>query len=142
MLQAVVAEPRECKNIIIIARKRSLGQGDVFTPVCDSVHKGDICPIACWDIHPLPQTHPCRETLPKADTSPPRQTHTPGQTTPRILRDTVNKQAVRILLECILVYQKQICPFTCKSILVLKIGLFYFLSLGLSLRGKSHLSLL
>ena len=31
------------------------------------------------------------------------QTHPPGQTPPPILRDTVNKRAVRILLECILV---------------------------------------
>ena len=23
-----------------------------FTRVCDSVHKGGICPIACWNTHP------------------------------------------------------------------------------------------
>ena len=35
---------------LVTARKRSLGQGNVFTPVCDSVHRGGgVCPIACWD---------------------------------------------------------------------------------------------
>ena len=27
---------------LITARKRSLGQGDIFTPVCHSVHRGDV----------------------------------------------------------------------------------------------------
>ena len=53
-------------------------------------------PSACWDTHPLPSacwdTHP----LPSAcwDTHP---------SLPRACWDTVNKWAVRILLECILV---------------------------------------
>ena len=29
----------EVSTSIVIAHKRSLGQGNVFTPVCDSVHK-------------------------------------------------------------------------------------------------------
>ena len=28
--------------ILITARKRSLGQGNIFTPVCHSVHRGDL----------------------------------------------------------------------------------------------------
>ena len=48
---------------IFTARKRSLGQGNIFTPVCHSVHTGGIClsagagagadtPLrsACWEI--------------------------------------------------------------------------------------------
>ena len=68
---------------LITARKRSLGQGNVFTPVCDSVHGGVSTPL-----HAAP---------PRADT--PGQTHPP----PQILRDTVNMWAVRILMKCILV---------------------------------------
>ena len=30
-------------KLIITARKRSLGQGNIFTPVCHSVHKGRVC---------------------------------------------------------------------------------------------------
>ena len=64
-----------------------LQEGNVFTPVCVSVHKVGIYPIACWDTHPLcrhnppgRQTH-LRQTLPWADTPP--GTHLlPGQTPP------------------------------------------------------------
>ena len=31
---------------IITARKRSLGQGNIFTPVCHSVHTGGVCVVA------------------------------------------------------------------------------------------------
>ena len=95
--------------------------GNVFTPVCHSVHVGGgVCLTACWDTPP-----PSRHPTPQADTppgqtppgqtplgqTPPGQTHPPGQTprtdTPpgqippssrRLLQRTV-----RILLECILV---------------------------------------
>ena len=53
-----------------------LEQGYVFTGVCDSVHRG-VCLSACWD------------------TTPPAQS---------MLGDTVNALAVRILLECNLLY--------------------------------------
>ena len=78
-----------------------LGQGYVFTGVCDSVHRGGVCISACWDTttplgadpprsrHPPGIRHP-----PGADTSPPAQS---------MLGDTVNTRAVRILLECNLV---------------------------------------
>ena len=50
-----------------------LRQGNVFTPVCHSVHRGGgVCPSACWDTH-----------TPWADTprqTPPGQTPLSGQT--------------------------------------------------------------
>ena len=33
-------------RIIFTARKRSLGQGNIFTPVCHSVHRGGACVVA------------------------------------------------------------------------------------------------
>ena len=65
-----------------------LGQGNVFTGVCDSVHRGGVCLSACWDT-----TTPPGADIPRDQTSPPgsRRQH------------TVNERPVRILLECILV---------------------------------------
>ena len=63
-----------------------LGQGNVFTGVCDSVHRGGVCLSACWDTTPLgadtPQSrHPLgADTPPRADT-PPEQTP-PWEQTP------------------------------------------------------------
>ena len=37
-------EKRQCElleQVIFTARKRSLGQGNIFAPVCHSVHKGE-----------------------------------------------------------------------------------------------------
>ena len=65
-------------SFILTVRKRSLGQGDVLTPVCHSVHGG------------LHRGRGLGRHLPA-----------PHQ----IARDTVNEQAVCILLECILVMQ-------------------------------------
>ena len=64
--------------------KRSFGQGNNFTPVCHSVHRGG--------------------NPPGPDTSPPSrdQTRPPPPRNSR-LRNTVNDRPVRILLECILV---------------------------------------
>ena len=33
-------------NLFFTARKRSLGQGNIFTPVCYSVHRGGACVVA------------------------------------------------------------------------------------------------
>ena len=72
-----------------------LGQGNVFTGTCDSVHRG-VCLSVCWD------------TPPGAD--PPRSRHPLGADPPgadplaqSMLGDTANARAVRILLECNLV---------------------------------------
>ena len=89
---------------IVTARKRSLGQGNIFVPVCHSVHRG-----VCFSAYPPPQRrtppHPPEQTPPRKRHSPqgpdpPRSRHPPAQC---MLGDTLNKQAVRILLECNLV---------------------------------------
>ena len=133
-----------CKFTLVTARKRSVGQGNIFAPVCHSVHRG-VCLSAYWDSRP-PGADPPRVGTPQEQTPPPpgadtplrtdtppgadplgadtpqeqtlprstpsRNRHPPGAATPReqtpppaqcMLGDTVNKQAVRILLECILV---------------------------------------
>ena len=78
---------------LFTARNRSLGQV-IFSQVCvnPSVHKEGVC-IQWGGPHPggLPRGRGVRLTPPK--------TH-------RILQDTVNERAVRILLECILVKHK------------------------------------
>ena len=67
-----------------------LGQGNVFTLSVILFMGGGVCLSACWDTHPLGR-------------------HPPGQTPPgrhplcSACWDTVNKQAVCILLECNLV---------------------------------------
>ena len=63
-----------------------LGQGYVFTGVCDSVRRGGVCLSACWDTHPpgadilLEQTPPGAYTPLGAD--PPEQTPPPEVDTP------------------------------------------------------------
>ena len=76
-------------NFLVTARKRSLGQGNVLTPVCHSVHKGG---FASGGICIQGGLHP-GDLYPRGLGRPPPQ---------QILRDTVNKRAVHILLECIL----------------------------------------
>ena len=114
--------------------QRSCGQGNIFTPVCHSVH-GGVCLSACWDTTPQEQTPslgadtpPGSDTPPRADPleqtppwnrpplgadTPPREQTSPssrhplGADTPppgSRLRHTVNERPVRILLECILVF--------------------------------------
>ena len=87
------------------ARKRSLGQGNVFTPVCHSVHRGGVyiggsciregvC-IGEWICiqEGLHSGGVCMQGV--------------GRPPYWMLRDTVNERAVHILLECILVSKKQ-----------------------------------
>ena len=71
--------------VIITARKRSCGQGYVFTSVCHSVNEGGVCLSACWDTTPWEQTPPRADTpLSGADTPlPGADTHTPGADTPQ-----------------------------------------------------------
>ena len=83
-----------------------LGQGNVFTGVCDSVHRGGVSASVHAGIpHPPEQTPPERTPPLGADTprsrQPPRGDNPPP---PRSrLQHTVNERPVRILLECILV---------------------------------------
>ena len=42
-------------RVCLLPPATKLGQRYVFTRVCDSVHRGGVCPITCWDTHtPLP----------------------------------------------------------------------------------------
>ena len=80
-----------------------LGQGYVFTRVCDSVHRGVSTPVRAG-IHT-----PMGRYTPRADIPLGRhpQADIPWVNTPPLCSacwDTVNKQAVCILLECNLVY--------------------------------------
>ena len=88
---------------IFTARKRSLGQGNIFSSVCR-----EFCSYGGWSasVHagiPLPpgSRHPPSRQSPLEQT-PPEQC---------MLGDTVNKRAVCILLECNLVL---CCEYPCK----------------------------
>ena len=91
----------------ITARKRSLGQGNIFAPVCHSVHRGR---GEYTGRYPPQQVH-----------QPPYQVHPPAgpflACTPpsSACWDTANKRAVRILLEFILVEIK--CSTLCFTLL-------------------------
>ena len=111
--------------IVYLPPATKLGQGNVFTGVCDSVHGGGggslpQCMLGYRpsDQPPRPQADPSgadppEQTPSRADT--PRSRHplesrhhhpTPGADTPlaqSMLGDTVNARVVRILLECNLV---------------------------------------
>ena len=76
---------RKTLQILVTSRKRSLGQGNIFTPVCHSVHRG-----GGVGTPPGPGTPPSEQCM---------------------LGDTGNKRAVRILLECILVSISFFCLF-------------------------------
>ena len=119
-----------------------LGQGYVFTGICDSVNRGGRLPQCMLGYTPSRSRHhpPSEQTAPGADTPlgadipSPRSRHPPGADTPpeqtppgadtspwstpprstpppqadtppqSMLEDTVNVRAVRILLECSLVF--------------------------------------
>ena len=101
-----------------------LGQGNVFTGVCDSVHRGGLPQCMLGYHHPPEQTTPPGPDPPGADTprsrhpqdqSPPPWEQTPLEQTPPLgadpppgsrLRHTVNERPVHILLECILVAKR------------------------------------
>ena len=94
-----------CTFWFITVRKRSLGQGNVFTPVCHSVHRGrgslqpPVGRPGIWE-EPTLGRPPRRRPLsrpPWMPTHPDAEPPPPGY---------INKRAVRILLECILVRYK------------------------------------
>ena len=106
--------------VLFLPPATKLGQGYVFTGVCDSVHRGGVPDQVPprdqvhppWDqVHPPrpgtpPRTRytPLGPGTPPRDQVPPDQVHPPGPgTPPRDQGDTVYARAVRILLECILV---------------------------------------
>ena len=60
--------------------QRNCGQGNIFTPVCHSVHRG-VCLSACWDTTtPGKETPPARRPPQEGDT--PRRRHPPAKETP------------------------------------------------------------
>ena len=77
---------------MITARKRSLRQGNVFTHVCHSAHMGR------RGLHPGGSASKGEVCIQGELGRPPFQ-----DTWDSVLWDTVNKRAVRILLECFLV---------------------------------------
>ena len=97
-------------SLLVTARKWSLGQGNIFTPVCHSVHGGSASvhagiPPPRADTPPPEQTPPWGQT--PWEQTPQEQAPPPGAGTPpqlSMLGDTVNKRAVHILLECNLVW--------------------------------------
>ena len=60
----------------------NLGQGYVFTRVCDSVHRG-VCLSACWDTHPPGPDQTPQEQTPSRTRPPPGPDPLQDQTTPR-----------------------------------------------------------
>ena len=87
-------------------RPQKICEGYVFTHVCLYTEEEYLDRYPPWQIHPLGrytprQVHPPAGTLPWAGTPHPLGRYSPLQSS--ACWDTVNKQAVRILLECILV---------------------------------------
>ena len=68
------------KFYIFTARKRSLGQGNIFAPVCHSVHQGVCLPQCMLGYIPRDQT-PSNQTPPGPDTAL-GTGHPPGPDTP------------------------------------------------------------
>ena len=98
-------------DFIFTACKRSLGQGNIFAPVCHSVHGGCVCHYSPLVRHPPGRHLPLQENT---HPSPPSR-HPPGHTPPppsSACWDTVNKRAVRIPLECILVFVNDLVFFS------------------------------
>ena len=73
-------------NQVFTARKRSLGQGNIFTPVCHSVHRGEYLGRYPLGRYPPPNRYPLGR-YPQAGTPPwagtPWQIHPLGWYTPR-----------------------------------------------------------
>ena len=85
-------------EIIFTARKRSLGQGNIFSSVCQ-----EFCLEGSASVHagiPLVADTPPSRSIPLRRRHPLGTRHPPPQC---MLGDTVNKQVVCILLECNLV---------------------------------------
>ena len=154
---------------IFTAHKWSLGQDNIFKPVCHSVHgrvPGQVPPrpgtppgTRCiplgpglppgpgtpprtrytpWhQVHPLGPGTPLDQVHPLGHVHPPQTRYTPRPGTPPrtryplcILRDTVNKRAVRILLECILV---SVCPQHPKKLISASTELTYYLQIQIKM---------
>ena len=82
-------------SYIFTAPKRSLGQGNIFTPVCHSIHRGGVCLSACWDTPPPPRqgTHPRPGIPPRSGTRPLDQAHQPRRRACWKIRSTRGRYA-------------------------------------------------
>ena len=123
-------KPRNELTEHIYRPQRSCGQGNVFTGVCLSTGGEGVCLSACWDaIPPRDQADPPRMENPPGwrppgwrtppDGEPPQDGEPPWmENPPRMenppgsrLQHTVYERPVRILLECILVFVKNLQIF-------------------------------
>ena len=89
------AGPMSLLVLTLLPAATKLGQGNVFTAVCDSVNRGEA------DTSPRSRHPPEEADTPPKGRHPPKKQTTPKKQAPP--RDTVNERPVRILLECILV---------------------------------------
>ena len=98
--------------LIITARKGSLGQGNIFAPVCHSVHRWGVPEqvLPSGQVHPSGQLHPRIGTTPgqvHSQTGTPswQVHHPPGRYTHPAVHAGIwsTSGAVPMLLECILV---------------------------------------
>ena len=106
----------QCK-IVLLPSASWLRQGNVFTPVCDSVHRGgglaDTPPPPPEDTPraddplPLPRKTPLGQMTPS-----PRADPSPGQTPPR---RRPQQRTVRIPLECMFLFTLAVCDGVCDS---------------------------
>ena len=67
------------KFLFITARKRSLGQGNIFIGVCQEFcsQGGGLCLSACWDATPEQRPPPWEQTPPPGTMYPPGTTYPP-----------------------------------------------------------------
>ena len=66
-------------SVLITTRKRSLGQGNIYAPVCHSVHGGGGLPQCMLECHPpLPRRPPCQGDTPAQENPPAKETPPPG----------------------------------------------------------------
>ena len=101
--------PVSIPTIACYRPQQSYGQGNIFTPVCHSVYRGDL-PQCMLGYHPPPldQSDPPGQGRPPRPGRPPRTRQRPprDRQTPPLgsrLQHMVYERPVRILLECIIV---------------------------------------
>ena len=80
LLCKVPSERRDWFGVMVpifTTRKRSLGQGNIFAPVCHSVHRG-----SAWAGTPRDQVHPRGPGTPWVQVHPPGTRYTPQDQVP------------------------------------------------------------
>ena len=84
---------QELVTVNLLPPATKLGQGYVFTGVCDSVHRGVVCLSACWDATPQSRHPPGTRYIPQEQTPcwtryPPKQTPPPWDQVHPLRADT------------------------------------------------------